>query len=109
MRISDWSSDVCSSDLDNGAKSLAFGGLTVGGAAGASGAFALASGFTVAATFLHSALSSGSRRGGLAGSAGRRDQPRDARAGEQQRSEERRVGKGCVSPGCARWLTYHYK
>src|SRR3546814_9098192 len=75
MRISDWSSDVCSSDLGMG------------------------------------------RRGaGPAGAAPRRDEAgahqavdrRAARvAGFSLRSEERRVGKECVSTCRSRWSPYH--
>src|SRR3546814_7856388 len=67
MRISDWSSDVCSSDLE--------------------------------------------RRCGLRGA----DQGRSAAAGDdrlqprQFGSEERRVGKECVSTCRSRWSPYHLK
>src|SRR3546814_8147688 len=84
MRISDWSSDVCSSDLD-------LRGPVVPGAAGADG---------------------GRRRAGGAGAqrlAVRARQARPARraAGGARRSEERRVGKECVSTGRSRWPPYH--
>src|SRR3546814_1798766 len=65
MRISDWSSDVCSSDLRGG----------LGGAVGGDG-----------------------RRG--------RGGPPD-RTQSQRRSEERRVGKECVSTCRSRWSPYH--
>src|SRR3546814_13369907 len=63
MRISDWSSDVCSSDLQH------------------------------------------RRRGRLARS-GRSDH---GCGGFRLRSEERRVGKECVSTCRSRWSPYHYK
>src|SRR3546814_14560796 len=65
MRISDWSSDVCSSDLD----------------AGRTKAVTPAEGFA---------------------------EPRAQHAGDH-RSEERRVGKECVSTCRSRWSPYHYK
>src|SRR3546814_3720151 len=64
MRISDWSSDVCSSDL------------------------------------------------GLGGATGRGAEPPGARSVPSRcisRSEERRVGKECVSTCRSRWSPYHYK
>src|SRR3546814_4598966 len=66
MRISDWSSDVCSSDLD----------------------------------WLHrpQRVAAGAGRVGVA------DRPR--RPG-RNRSEERRVGKECVSTCRSRWSPYH--
>src|SRR3546814_4799057 len=75
MRISDWSSDVCSSDLRDGASDA------VVGVAGADRA--------------------GVSQGG----------PRSATvsAGNDaaHRSEERRVGKECVSTCRSRWSPYH--
>src|SRR3546814_6165694 len=64
MRISDWSSDVCSSDL----------------------------GLSSTETRLF---------------ARRRPQVVVARAGHRIRSEERRVGKECVSTCRSRWSPYH--
>src|SRR3546814_6572133 len=93
MRISDWSSDVCSSDLHAPASARAGRGLDGGGGAGSSG-----------------------RLGGGAGGpvrVGRHDvavqrvpaaAPDDER---QHRSEERRVGKECVSTCRSRWSPYH--
>src|SRR3546814_19566292 len=74
MRISDWSSDVCSSDLSQGAR----------------------------------------HRHRFPGGAGGRSQARwsdrDLRWGRQRRrSEERRVGKECVSTCRFRWSPFHYK
>src|SRR3546814_9780893 len=75
MRISDWSSDVCSSDLDGG----------IGGEA-------------VAAVGLH-----------LDRAVADVDGLRKAIHAENQRgrSEERRVGKECVSTCRSRWSPYH--
>src|SRR3546814_5509420 len=69
MRISDWSSDVCSSDLMSEAES------------GQSGA-----GFQLRTLLF---------RAGLSGN------------GVADRSEERRVGKECVSTCRSRWSPYH--
>src|SRR3546814_18320027 len=85
MRISDWSSDVCSSDL---------GGQRPRRMAGHDRAL---------------------RRAHFGG--GRRRLHADAalwfhalgnRADERGRSEERRVGKECVSTCRSRWSPYHY-
>src|SRR3546814_16732145 len=73
MRISDWSSDVCSSDLPC-RPHVGVGHRRPG--QGRQGAHAA--------------------RRGLAGHRGRR-------------SEERRVGKECVSTCRSRWSPYHYK
>src|SRR3546814_5655117 len=75
LRISDWSSDVCSSDL--------FGLLAVGDQVEG-----------IADVLLHRA---------------RGAQPVEAAHGEGgvARSEERRVGKECVSPCRSRWSPYH--
>src|SRR3546814_8119687 len=76
MRISDWSSDVCSSDLEGGywrIVRLVRSGLTL----------------SIAAQRLH-------RRTPLPGS-----------LMGTRRSEERRVGKECVSTCRSRWSPYH--
>src|SRR3546814_19892651 len=84
MRISDWSSDVCSSDLPE--------------------------------------VAGPEKRNHLVEIGGRVHRRVDAHAGEAQirrqdpqivlaviRSEERRVGKECVSTCRSRWSPYHYK
>src|SRR3546814_3598416 len=71
MRISDWSSDVCSSDLHT-----PDGEAPIRGAA----AFQLADGLARVIDQLHY---------------------------EEVRSEERRVGKECVSTCRSRWSPYH--
>src|SRR3546814_16772125 len=88
MRISDWSSDVCSSDL------VAFHidarharGLGVG--ADGIGELAIAGVF-------HRHMED------------RRDQDEDQDR-HHARSEERRVGKECVSTCRSRWSSYQYK
>src|SRR3546814_10329547 len=86
MRISDWSSDVCSSDLEprrrlgGSGTGAAVGALSVAGLGGPSGGrfFLLQS---------SRAFRSCARQGA--------------------RSEERRVGKECVSTCRTRWSPYH--
>src|SRR3546814_2841643 len=72
MRISDWSSDVCSSDLEGDTSR--------------------------AATVVDSSFRS-RRRGGV--------RARSTTADSVFRSEERRVGKECVSTCRSRWSPYH--
>src|SRR3546814_11669163 len=77
MRISDWSSDVCSSDLAGAART--------GGATGGTGAV------------------------GAAGTTGTSGVTGVAGVNGVDRSEERRVGKECVSTCRSRWSPDHYK
>src|SRR3546814_16483233 len=79
MRISDWSSDVCSSDLEGRRRADQRGGAGIAGAA-RNDARALATGSVAVLVRV-----------------GRR------------RSEERRVGKECVRTCRSRWSTSHYK
>src|SRR3546814_6500424 len=74
MRISDWSSDVCSSDLSN-ARNIDFGviGVRTGDNENVNSAFEMVG-------------------------------PAEANI---DRSEERRVGKECVSTCRSRWSPYH--
>src|SRR3546814_14961922 len=85
MRISDWSSDVCSSDLEEG-------GAMQGKAC-------------------HGAETS--RRGGRAPRPARRGREAHFRLGfvapDPLRADERRVGKECVSQCRSRWSPYHSK
>src|SRR3546814_12897969 len=112
MRISDWSSDVCSSDLNAGAGSE----LHLASEAG-----------TKSPVLMTSAESSGTSRIYVRGGSvsmmirqrpGRRpDIPNRpaalvnteifSRSGSASRSEERRVGKECVSTCRSRWSPYH--
>src|SRR3546814_4572955 len=93
MRISDWSSDVCSSDLDHGAgadagQDRASRHSRADGAGAADAAFAAVA---VRAAYLDD-----------------QDQPgQDPRSDWQGRSEERRVGKEWVSTCRSRWWTNH--
>src|SRR3546814_2304046 len=85
MRISDWSSDVCSSDLGGGAIFVEFGTLV-----------------------MNRSLVIGNTTGG-AGGGGILMGTDDAAAENRPtvRSEERRVGKECVSTCRSRWSPYH--
>src|SRR3546814_1019028 len=96
MRISDWSSDVCSSDL--GAKGIA---ITL---ATREDSDQLAA--------IEKLLGQKIRRlGATATESQRKSEPekkaQPQRKAEQQRSEERRVGKECVSTCRSRWLPQH--
>src|SRR3546814_13925403 len=92
MRISDWSSDVCSSDLDR-AEQFGRG----------------------RAARRHAEQDQAhDRRDGERGDAVRLDRDREGDLLERAlvvgfRSEERRVGKECVSTCRSRWSPYHSK
>src|SRR3546814_3247648 len=88
MRISDWSSDVCSSDLCTGP-------VVPHRARRAAGGHAY---FNFGVT----AVKAGQSRNQPAHRQGRSDTDR-----EYGRSEERRVGKECVSTCRSRWSPYH--
>src|SRR3546814_20806613 len=103
MRISDWSSDVCSSDLQQAA-AVTFAGMIVVGGEGrgdALGAQQLAGDPGVLA-------------GDAVGAAQHVERPpadvaEVADGRRHQRSEERRVGKECVSTCRSRCSPYHLK
>src|SRR3546814_4796135 len=80
MRISDWSSDVCSSDLGKHACGL----CSEGGA-----------------------MTKGRQDAGPLDSRSWLQAVRRPPAGPRLRSEERRVGKECVSTCRSRWSPYH--
>src|SRR3546814_1700446 len=86
MRISDWSSDVCSSDLDPGGDKQIEDG---------------ADGKAADQADRHVAL----RVLGLFGRGRNRVEAHISE--EDRRSEERRVGKECVSKCRSRWSPYH--
>src|SRR3546814_12091585 len=101
MRISDWSSDVCSSDLriargDVGTELLARFGVEKVIEAGARRDRPV---IATLGTNLQGAFELGAVQHRLAGAA----------FGPQtfRRSEERRVGKECVSTCRSRWSPYH--
>src|SRR3546814_12143880 len=96
MRISDWSSDVCSSDLLRGE-------VRGGRQAEPRGLYPRA-GAGPAGLRLRPRQQGRSERRWIAACAQRLRVSRRARL----RSEERRVGKECVSTCRSRWSPYHY-
>src|SRR3546814_4477856 len=112
MRISDWSSDVCSSDLHSDGKALlGEAALRIGhanrdvartGRTGRSPAENAIRRYRYA--FRPADQRINQRIDGVVG-IGRRQGQRQFLA--PRRSEERRVGKECVSTGSSRWLPYH--
>src|SRR3546814_1358072 len=87
MRISDWSSDVCSSDLPN---------LLVNGAGAAMGGLKPIiefMTFNFAMQAIDHIINSAAKTNYMSGG--------------QMRSEERRVGKECGSTCRSRWSPYH--
>src|SRR3546814_20645110 len=106
MRISDWSSDVCSSDLMDDADRLDLVRL-VGAQAGFDGGRIGADApvgsneFRLQAELERHVLPQGGEMAGL--------EHQHLVAGIQHRSEERRVGKECVSTCRSRWSPYHSK
>src|SRR3546814_16698176 len=98
MLISDWSSDVCSSDLTTAAGSL---GMLAIGAGGIEVALAMAG----EPLYISMPRILGVK---LEGSLPDWVSAKDV-ALEMLRSEERRVGKECVSTCRSRWSHTHYK
>src|SRR3546814_12057048 len=102
MRISDWSSDVCSSDL----KGLVASGQRLGGSCGVACEVPWRKVVTP-----HGPRVEHRRSTGRTAMATRLGAPRSAAAPDQSdmaaRSEERRVGKECVSTCRSRWSPYH--
>src|SRR3546814_14763330 len=93
MRISDWSSDVCSSDLRYRTDPRRWVDPMRPGSS------------SPAAASARTALRAGSQKA--------RDLPEPVEVASTvcrpDRSEERRVGKECVSTCRSRWSPYHYK
>src|SRR3546814_13938658 len=109
MRISDWSSDVCSSDLFvNGSARGRFPlSFEIPG-----WSFHGGQGFTLNDFSLDIPFPDVSLTGGTAGVGSFSVNVPDIDIGalfvvETQRSEERRVGKECVSTCGSRWVPYH--
>src|SRR3546814_18954107 len=100
MRISDWSSDVCSSDLVNGY-------LTVDGAKMSKSRGT----FVMARTWLDSGLQAEALRYYFAAKSSGGVDDLDLNLSDfvarVNRSEERRVGKECASTCRSRWSPYH--
>src|SRR3546814_12294348 len=98
MRISDWSSDVCSSDLGVAAAPVAHVEMDHGGAR-------VDRRRRGPPKLLRADRQSGMIRLGSSGPIWR--DGNDEMAIGKSRSEERRVGKECVSTCRSRWLPYH--
>src|SRR3546814_19717851 len=114
MRISDWSSDVCSSDLYTVRNVRADLLPTVSATVRASYDNYLNT--LDDAVGLPGAPVDNVQKSSRAGLTARiplyqggavASRVRQARAQQSQRSEERRVGKECVSTCCSRWSPYH--
>src|SRR3546814_11897406 len=101
MRISDWSSDVCSSDLVHRAQGLQPGRL---GAVDQRLALLAAGVAGLRAELLENLLGDQPR---VALDADRHLLGEADAVGVDVRSEERRVGKECVSTCRSRWSPYH--
>src|SRR3546814_15373443 len=99
MRISDWSSDVCSSDLDGGAEASEPSAVHK---------CSLAAGLTVTPSLPRMAASHSAAQARSPGSSIRVSGCR-AKLSPPYRSEERRVGKECVSKCRSRWSPYPSK
>src|SRR3546814_11363468 len=97
MRISDWSSDVCSSDLPGPpGRRISF--------------VADPCDIHRSALLCHPARTGGAIcRPYVHGHQGVRPPPCSEAPLNTSRSEERRVGKECVSKGRSRWVPYHEK
>src|SRR3546814_17500106 len=93
MRISDWSSDVCSSDL---CRARAGGGVSVHA-------------LSLRPRRTRSPPRPDGRERGSRGSAARLTEPADVQVSAFPRSEERRVGKECVSTCISRCSPYPSK
>src|SRR3546814_14613414 len=108
MRISDWSSDVCSSDLQM-AEDTQVAGIPIAHPDGAGIGLAVADQRVI----VIDAVEPIARRGRVERAIPIGDRgaahPRRRRVGMGLRSEERRVGKECVSTCRSRWSPYHYK
>src|SRR3546814_12368952 len=103
MRISDWSSDVCSSDLPR---------IEQGPRPEDDAPVEMADRIDEAAVGIADAVGIDRRRTAIGGERHVRLVFVEGGIGDQAarlRSEERRVGKECVSTCRSRWSTYHYK
>src|SRR3546814_14106611 len=99
MRISDWSSDVCSSDLEAMDRS----GMGLATLASAAGQRAAVPPLREPVTLTMADMGMGAMDGANGGAFSH-----DAHAGlPGMRSGERRVGKEWVSQSRSRWLAYH--
>src|SRR3546814_12575359 len=103
MRISDWSSDVCSSDL---VESQFVGGLRVTDKETAQIAEMVLAG-SINKEIVGWISGAGGRAVGISGKDG--GLVLCEKVLGKRRSDERRVGKECVSTCRSRWSPYHYK
>src|SRR3546814_15409400 len=105
MRISDWSSDVCSSDLFTRSPGLLSGAISPSKKAGLPPGKTLRCTaricFSSLSTRLPTAPSCATATGAVTTTA--------STAAPPERSEERRGGKECVSTCRSRWLALHSK
>src|SRR3546814_17688280 len=103
MRISDWSSDVCSSDLGNlaGAIELPLAVGLVGGAVKIHP--------TARALVAILQVETAGELARIIAAVGLAQNFGAMKAPATERSEERRVGKECVSTCRSRWSAYHSK
>src|SRR3546814_7939978 len=103
MRISDWSSDVCSSDLQEAAAEVLLGdraAVMVDEREGTADILLEPKGMLLACCVVG--------QGGVDKMAARRQRAtQQGDEAEQHRSEERRAGKECVSKCRSRWSQYH--
>src|SRR3546814_15538357 len=115
MRISDWSSDVCSSDLAQLARAVIHVEIGLEIVIAGLGRDRIAVGPAVIEKVAVFALRRAGARGEIFVDIGQRAEqpllfstPQDeADRSFRQRSEERRVGKECVSTCRSRWSPYH--
>src|SRR3546814_11504607 len=111
MRISDWSSDVCSSDLlaDGRAQVVERFESAVYPAAAMKEQDARAVRVQFCRKIFLDGDGAGAARDGFVFGADIRRWRQRRPAGRAHRSEERRVGKECVSTCRSRWSPYDYK
>src|SRR3546814_14564754 len=108
MRISDWSSDVCSSDLHRRFLPGIEQARLDAGRTGAFGAWRqLLEPRAVGVAGEDVGVVSGERRDGERLAAATRAEIDDGVPWLRPRSEERRVGKECVNKCRSRWSPYH--
>src|SRR3546814_20611582 len=114
MRISDWSSDVCSSDLRSGVRAMALSEMAARKAKATGKAYSLADYDGLSLFVTDKGGKSWHFRYYWAGKPARISLGtypevtlHDARALRDERSVERREGKACVSTGSSGWSPNH--
>src|SRR3546814_17279680 len=101
MRISDWSSDVCSSDLYERGGSFSRASTTTSSSVGTEDSLSLAQSHSKVARRLKEISEQLSNDASYSETHGMQ------LSENLSRSEERRVGKECVSTCRSRWSPYH--